>query len=72
MNSGRSGGDSAVLCSSRDNRGGERRPVRFTICRGLVNRAGSLDHWASVCFVLERNFKHTWVYVDTEVTGVVT
>jgi len=44
MNSGRSGCDSAVLSSPRYNRGGERRPVRFAVCRSLVDRAWSLDH----------------------------
>lgn len=42
MNSGWGGCNSAVLRGPRHNRGGECRPVRFTICRSLVDRTGSL------------------------------
>lgn len=47
MNSGWGGRNSAVLGGAGHNRRGERRPVRFTICRSLVNRAWSLDHPSS-------------------------
>ena len=44
MNGGRGGRNSAVLGGPGHNCRGERRPVRFAVCRSLVDRAWSLDH----------------------------
>jgi hypothetical protein len=61
VNSGWSGRKSAILGGPGHNRGGERRPVRFQICRRLVNRARSLNHRPSARFILEQKVRHTWV-----------